>query len=241
VRSPGKAPRLAARAARRSLVIEARSGWEEYLGPRSKHLRSKWRRKKRRLDASGRVTVIGVSSPEELERFLPCVERVEARSWKDGSGSSLAADPACRRFYFELARRAARRGWLRLHLLLLDGQPAAYVLGIAYANELLALKTSYDGFLARFSPGQALMLAVLEASAREGLQAVDLLGFPARWKTEMANGERAHVDLCLFRRGSIDCVSCAFIQRRVKPFARARLPGIASLANRGLGFLHHRH
>jgi len=217
------------REARRSLVVHIRSTWDDYLETRSKHLQKEWRRKRRRLEEAGRVEIVTVTSAEDLDRVLPHVRQIEQQSWKEERGSSLSSDPAGGRFYAELARKVTERGWLRLYILYLSGQPVAHILGVAYAGELLALKTSYDAAFHRLSPGSILMLVLLEDAFRGGCSVVDFLGSPTRWKAEMSNGERAHLDVCLFRRGLIDCEGCAFIEARVKPFVRARIPWLLLL------------
>jgi CelD/BcsL family acetyltransferase involved in cellulose biosynthesis len=220
---------IVAREARRSQVVNIQGTWEEYLETRSKHTRREWRRKRKRLEEAGRTEVVLVTRLEDVERVLPQIQEIERRSWKEAQGTSFSADQDCQRFYSELARRCAARGWLRLHLLYVDGKPAAHVFGVAYANELLALKTSFDGSLASLSPGVTLMLALLEGAFREGRSAVDFLGVASRWKAEMANAERAYVDVLLFGRGLIDCESYAFVEQHLKPFARARLPRLVAL------------
>jgi CelD/BcsL family acetyltransferase involved in cellulose biosynthesis len=223
VHAPSLGVGLLAQETRHSLIVDVRGSWEEYLATRSKHARREWRRKQRRLEESGRVEIALATTPADVEHVLPDLQEIERRSWKEQSGGSLSADPDRQRFYCGLARRCAERGWLRLHVLYLSGRPAAHVFGVNYGGELLALKTSYDNALASLSPGVVLMLTALEGAFREGQSAVDLLGVPSRWKAEIATGERPHVDLCLFRRGLIDCESCAVLAQRVKPFARARL------------------
>lgn len=217
------------REARRSPVVDIQGTWEQYLDTRSKHTRKEWRRKSRRLEEGGSSEVVLVTRPEDLERVLPDLEEIEKRSWKEEAGTSLFADQDHQRFYAELARRCAARGWLRLHLLYVDARPAAHVFGVAYANEFLALKTSYDRERASLSPGVTLMLTTLEGAFRDGRSALNFLGSPSRWKAEMANGEQAHVDVCLFRRGLLDCETCAFVEQQVKPFARRRVPWLAAL------------
>lgn len=212
------------RPSRCSTRILVQTSWDGYLATRSKHTQKEWRRKRRRLDQAGRVETRTVTTREELPSALKEVLEIECHSWKHETGTSFQREAGVEHFYSRLAALCADRGWLRLSLLYLDGRPAAHCFGVVHGNEFLALKTSFDRELASLSPGLALMLCVSEQAFRDGLAAVDLLGDPDRWKTEMANEQRPHVDLCVFPRGLVECEACAFLEGRVKPFLRKRLP-----------------
>lgn len=225
-----------------STRIRIQTSWEGYLATRSKHTQKEWRRKRKRLDEAGRVDTRTVTAREDLPNALADVLEIESHSWKHETGTSFQKEAGVEHFYSRLAELCADRGWLRLSLLYLDGRPAAHCFGVVHGNELLALKTSFSRELASLSPGLALMLCVSEQAFREGLAAVDLLGHPDRWKTEMANEERAHVDLCIFPRGLVEYEAHAFLEGRVEPFLRERLPPrVTRAGQRVLARLRHHH
>lgn len=212
------------RSSRCSSRIVVRGTWAEYVATRSKHVQREWRRKRKRLDEAGRVETRRVTAPADVPAALQETLEIESRSWKHAEGTSFQREAGVAAFYARLAERCAARGWLRLSLLHLNGRPAAHCLAVVYREELLALKTSFDGQLAHLSPGLALMLAVAEEAFSEGLAAIDLLGDPVRWKSEMANEERAYVDLCVYPRGLVRCEACAFLRGRLAPALRKNLP-----------------
>lgn len=234
--------RVFERPGRRSTRIRVGSSWAAYLATRSKHTQREWRRKTKKLHEAGRVETRVVTSRAELPGALQDVLEIEARSWKNETGTSFQREAGVEAFYRRLAERCADRGVLRLALLYLDGRPAAHCLAVVHAGELLALKTSFDRGLAALSPGLALMLTLCEEAFAEGLAAIDLLGHPDRWKTEMANEERLHLDVCVFPRGLLGCEACAFVEERVEPALRRRLPSrVTSLGQRALAGLRAQH
>ena len=165
-----------------------------------------------------------MTTHEAVSRGMADVLEIERSSWKQGTSTSLPTEPGVEGFYSRLAEVSARRGWLRLSLLYLDRTAGGLRLRRAvFRNELLALKTSFDGRLADLSPGQGLLLQVIEDAFRDGLVAVDLLGYPARWKLEMANDERPHVDLCVFSRRILRCAACLLHGGQGAPHAEAVL------------------
>ena len=60
-----------------------------------------------------------------LDEGLAEVIRVEELAWKGGRGTAIASQQDTREFYGDVARWAAERGWLRIHMLRLDGDPIA--------------------------------------------------------------------------------------------------------------------
>ena len=210
--------------------------WASYLGTRPKHVRKEWERKRRRLQEAGQVEFVVVTGGE-VARAMDEVLEIERHSWKEDRGTSFTAEEGLDRFYGTLARRCAERGWLRLHLLRIDGRPAAFTFAIAYAGELLALKTSYDSRLRGASPGIVLMLRAVEHAFSEGVTAFNLLGDAARWKSEITDECVEIDDVCLFTRGIPATELELFMRSHVRPLVRRYLPALTarsrSLATKG--------
>ena len=217
---------------RDSSRILVQGSWADYLASRSKHVQREWRRKRKRLDEAGKVETRLVTAPADVPAALGEILEIESHSWKHEEGTSFQRECGVAAFYERLAVRCAERGWLRLTVLHLDGRPVAHCFAVAYGGELLALKTSFDGQLAHLSPGLALMLAVAEGAFVEGLSVVDLLGDPVRWKCEMANEQRAYVNVCVFPRGTLRCEACVFLRERLAPTLRRTLPPSVVAAGR---------
>jgi CelD/BcsL family acetyltransferase involved in cellulose biosynthesis len=206
-----------------SPVVRLGGTWSSYLESRSNHFRSELRRKRKKLDSCGRVQFSSVRQPDECEAALRDVLRIETDSWKERAGTSLRTGGSFA-FFRALAHRCARRGWLRLWLLHLDGMPIAYLFGIVYRNEFHAIRTSFDQSFANASPGSVLFGHAIQEAFVEGLTAFNLQGGASRWKNEIANDARRHVNLCVFSSGAVRCRICRLVQGRVKPFLRSRTP-----------------
>lgn len=211
------------------LRVRIESTWDEYLKTRDSHVRSELKRKLRNVEKLSAVEWVVATTPESCTRLLPDVFRIEARSWKEAAGTSFLSDKGAGPFYEGLAYRAAERGWLRLYLLYVDGNPVAHLYGIVYKNEYLALKTSYDESAKSLSPGAALMAYALRDAFAQGYDAFDFLGVESRWKAELANETRRWSHACVFSRHAVRCRTCQAYQAGVKPFVRAHLGGAAEL------------
>jgi CelD/BcsL family acetyltransferase involved in cellulose biosynthesis len=156
----------------------------------SRNLRSQLGRRRRALEREGSLGFrTAVGGDEELERDLAAFFRVESSGWKSGTGTAILSDPRTERLYTDFTRAAAAAGWLRLHLLELDGVPVAADLNCVFAGGMFLVKTGFDKRYGQFSPGLVLRGEVLRAAVQEGCRFYDFLGGPdgykLRWTTEL--------------------------------------------------------
>lgn len=199
---------------------------DAYLGSRSRHVRHEYRRKAKRLEAVGAVTVDVATGPDELAAALDAVALIERCSWKDRAGTSFLSRPGAGRFYRTLFERAAARGWGRIYVMRLNGVPIAYVLGMVYRNRYHAFNCSFDAGFGGYSPGAVLMLRVIEDAIGRGYEELDFLGSEYRWKRELCTDVRPHVSACVFSRIASRCGVCWAMDQHLKPYARAHLPAL---------------
>jgi hypothetical protein len=212
-----------------SPIIRISGTWAEYLASRPRHLRQELGRKKKKLEAAWQVDWATVSSAPDYERALTDIMRIERNSWKEREGTSFGAEPGAAELYARVARGYAASGQLRLQLLYLDGNPVAHVYGVIYENAYYARKTSYDDAYRAWSPGNVLFNYVLEQAFSEGLATFDFLGSDARWKSEIANATREHVDACVFPANALLCRWCEAREQHIKPFLREQAPALIAL------------
>lgn len=210
-------------------VIHLDSSWTNYVASLSRHVRHEMQRKARRLEREGKVEFQVLNTLEDCDQGLQQVFQIEAASWKQADGSSFTADPKVGRFYSNLARRVAARGWLRIYLLLLNDQPVAHIFGVAYKDEYYALKTSYDSSFAALSPGTVIFFHALRDACEQGIRIFDLLGEETRWKSELATGRRDHVILCLYSKGAYSCHWRKAKEVNLKPWVRQHAPGFVAI------------
>jgi CelD/BcsL family acetyltransferase involved in cellulose biosynthesis len=196
---------------------------DELLASVSRKLRSQTRQFRRRLEGEGRLALRTVHGPEhdgDLERFL----ELEASGWKGERGTAIRSDPRSVRLYRGFARAAAERGWLRLHLLELDGTPVAGDLSCVVGGGEHLLKTAFDERHARLSPGLVLRAEVLGAAIAEGLSFYDFLGGPDHYKMRWATELRERLVVHAYR--GVPGAGAYAYQHMLRPAAR-RLRGIA--------------
>jgi CelD/BcsL family acetyltransferase involved in cellulose biosynthesis len=193
--------------------------WDELLRGASRNLRSQLGRRRRALEREGRLTFRTTAGGSALDRDLDLVLRVEGSGWKARSGTAILSKPGNERLYRSFAQAAAARGWLRLHLLELDGVPIAVDYGCAFGGGGFLLKTGFDERYARLSPGLVLRAEVLRSSIEEGLGFYDFLGGPDGYKVRWTSDVRARVTLRAYRGAAGR--PAFFYRSRLRPLAKA--------------------
>jgi CelD/BcsL family acetyltransferase involved in cellulose biosynthesis len=172
------------RVVRRSPYIDLAGSWEEFEAALSAKRRANIRRRWRRLGERGEVTVELVDGSERLEALLAEAYAIEAAGWKGSGGTAIASQPQTERFYAELARWAAGRGWLRVWFLRLDGRALAFAYCLAQGGVLYGLKIGFEPEARPFAPGTLLTREMLVTAFGEGLSRYELLGQPDPYKLD---------------------------------------------------------
>ncbi len=186
----------------RAPVVDMHGTWEQYWSSRTKKWRLGVRNRHRRMLRAGEVTFLryrpqGAAAGEGDPRwdlYDQCL-RVAERSWQ---GSSTDGTTLChtsvRDYLRDTHAAAARAGALDLALLLLDGQPAAFLYHYQYRGRVYGLRKGFDPAFATLRPGTILQQMVLEDSFRRGDCFYDLgvgsLEVKRHWQTSIRTSYR---------------------------------------------------
>jgi len=171
--------------------IPIEGSWGNYFQKLSPKLRANLRRRAKRLEQLGEVRMEVVDSGPDVAGALEEGLRIEAAGWKGRAGTAVAADEATHRFYSMLARRAARRGWLRLHFLRAGDRRIAFDFSLSCAGKTYLLKPAYDPEFAACSPYSQLLVRVLQDHFDRGAKEFDFLGREDPWKLDWATRTRS--------------------------------------------------
>jgi CelD/BcsL family acetyltransferase involved in cellulose biosynthesis len=216
------------RSERRSVMVETvtrppyvstAGGWDAYRAQRSRKFLKEVARLRRRLAEHGAVefdvhsTVAGVDAA--LDEFVA----LESSGWKAREGTAIASREASGRFYRNLARWAAERGWLRLAFLRLDGRAIAAELDIACAGALYSLKSGFEPEYRAFGPGQLLTHDCVKLAFDDGLASYEFLGTDEPYKMSWTASTRERVRLRSFPRTVSGDLS-ALARHHARPLVR---------------------
>jgi hypothetical protein len=138
------------------------------------------RKARNRLGADDRkAEVVFTRRGEEIVGILPALERIyRDRDQLHGSASLVDGDEEFTAWHARI-RRLMENRCLELGILTVDGQLAAYVLGVVDGLWYRVLDGRMDGEFARYAPGRVLEASVLERALAGGAVGVD-------WMTSVA-------------------------------------------------------
>lgn len=172
--------------------VEIQPSWAAYLASRSAGFRKALRRKRRQLDALGRVDLETVTDGPALVQALLEGFQIEAEGCRGGRRTAVLSQQRVKDFYTELAQKMAGRGQLRLHFLTLDGQRIAFDFSLCSDRSINSLKAGHRLAHARFSPGTLLLALIIQSAHEERLAGIDLLGDSDEFKMHWTAVARRH-------------------------------------------------
>jgi CelD/BcsL family acetyltransferase involved in cellulose biosynthesis len=174
--------RLIERTLESSPFLALTGDWESYAATRRPGFLADTRRRRRRLEEQGLVTVEVSDGSERLDALLDEGFPVEGSGWKASQGTAIVSRRETERFYREVARWAAARGWLRLAFLRVDGHPVAFQYNLVALGVHYHLKGGFDTSYARVSPARLLAFEVIQDAFRQRLQRLEFLGQDEEYK-----------------------------------------------------------
>jgi CelD/BcsL family acetyltransferase involved in cellulose biosynthesis len=165
------------------------------------------------VELTVQTTVHGLE--DALDEFVA----LESSGWKADEGTAIGSRGASRRFYSEIAHWAARRGWLRLVFLRLDGRPLAAELDLECAGSLYSLKCGFDTEYRAFGPGQLLTHDCVKMAFDDGLSSYEFLGTDEPYKMHWTDTTRELVRVRSFRR-TVSGDVAALARHHARPLVR---------------------
>ncbi len=151
--------------------IELPGSWDAYLAGLRKKDRHELRRKLRRLESAGEITLRLAEGPT-FDRDLELFQQVMAESREEKKDF---LSPERQAFFVRMAGRMRALGLLKLFLLELDGDPIAAVLTFDYEGRRLLYNSGYRHEHARLAPGLLLKALCIRDAIESGLTYFDLL------------------------------------------------------------------
>ncbi|MGC1614971.1 MAG: GNAT family N-acetyltransferase, partial [Candidatus Acidiferrum sp.] len=172
--------------------------WEEHFAALPKKLRSTMRNGEKRLRERGELSYREFVSSQDVREFNNDAKSIEADSWKSGSGTAMASNPVHEAFHSALTFKAAKNGWFSGHVLYLDGNPIAYILGLLHNGVFLDLKESYRSAFREMSPGHVLKFFAFPRLYQRQTRCYDFMGTCEEYKMKWTDKVYTRVTYLLF-------------------------------------------
>jgi CelD/BcsL family acetyltransferase involved in cellulose biosynthesis len=193
--------------------------WEHYLSTLKRTDRKETRRRERRVLEAGAAYRL-LDDPAEAAEGMAVLFRLHDMRWSEKGGSSLAAQEP-RTLLTRFATDAAARGWLRLWLLEMEGEPVAAELAWRLGTRQCHYQGGFDPARQGLGVGLVLFAHALEEAVADGVAEADLGWGESDYKRRYGQGARTVPLMVAMRR-----------RHPLRPAVAAALRGRRELAAR---------
>lgn len=148
--------------------------WEAYAATLGKKLRSNIGYYERLMARTFRVE-LELAREGTLEESMEALFRLHQRRWRGRGLPGAFAGGRVQAFHRDVAAQLAERGWLRLHVLRLDGETRAVLYCFRFMGRGFYYQGGFDPALARYSPGTVLTARAIQEAIQDGASEFDFL------------------------------------------------------------------
>jgi CelD/BcsL family acetyltransferase involved in cellulose biosynthesis len=159
--------------------------WDGLLASRSRNFRQQVRRRERRLVEEHGLSFRLSTDPAGLDDDLSALFRLHAMRW--GEGSSGVFEGTRGEFHREFAAAAQRRGWLRLWVAEIAGEPVAAWYGWRFAGSEWYYQFGRDPRFDDYSLGFVLLAHTVREACGDGVDAYRFLDGAEAYKWRFAS------------------------------------------------------
>lgn len=159
--------------------------WEDLLASRSRNFRQQVRRRERKLVEEHGLAFRLSEDPARLDADLDALVRLHSMRW--GGESSGVFDGPRGEFQREFAAAAQQRGWLRLWVAEIDGEPVAAWYGWRFAGSEWYYQAGRDPRFDDLSLGFVLLAHTVREAADDGVDAYRFLDGAEAYKWRFAS------------------------------------------------------
>jgi len=156
--------------------------WERFLELLSGKQRHEVRRKFRRLEEAGNISFICVRDEPSAEKSMKTFLTLFKANRRDKS-AFMTDQMAC--FFLDMAKDAAKAGFLKLFFLHIDNFPVASVLCFDFGNRLYLYNNGYDIRFQKLGTGVLSKFLSIKAAIEDGKQVYDFLKGDEAYKERM--------------------------------------------------------
>ena len=212
-----------------TLVIHCNRDFEDYI--KNDIDRKDFRelkRKSRRLDEQGLVTLVEMKEPQEVEKGLLHFYDIEDSGWKGVHETSLKRS-YYGEFYKKLAMHLSMENRLRLYFLQLNNEYIAGIYAIIDRDIIYLIKIGYLNTFSMYSPSNVLFYLVFKKLfAEKKISKIDFYGPYTHYQKVFGKNTRKRSDINLCNRKIIPTIYYVFariLRRTNYPFKKNSIQG----------------
>jgi CelD/BcsL family acetyltransferase involved in cellulose biosynthesis len=193
-----------------SLYLPLPDSWESYLAGLSHSFRKKIRRYRRMAEASGAEVKV-IESEEGFEEGFEMLVRLHQARWEGRGEPGVFSSEKFTRFHKLVAPRLLRKGWAKLLILSVSGEPVAALYNFTYGNKVYFYQAGFSQANGRIpSPGALLHSYAIEQAISQGCVEYDFLkGEADSYKVAWGGQRRGVIQVRLAQRQSKEALYSA--------------------------------
>ena len=177
---------------------------DEVMSTLSKSKRTILKRTENKIKKNHDAEIHLQSDGDALVEQMETLFKLHELRWRSaGEPGAFIRRPKLREFYEAFVPVAKEKGWLRLHVLSLDGKPCAAQIGYRYGDTYYSVQEGFDPDAIAGS-GNHLRIKVMLACAEEGISEYDFLAGPSEHKRSWGGVERQGSDILIYN-ANIKC------------------------------------
>jgi hypothetical protein len=145
------------------------------------------------------VTYQCFSQRSELDVALDVLEAISAKAWQRRIGRGFTLNDRTRARY----SHASEHGWLRIYVVNINAEPAAFWIGFRYEKTFTLEFTGYDPKFSHYSPGVALLVKIFEDMCSDkDISVIDFGPGPDEYKRYYGTQNCFETSVFLFARSA---------------------------------------
>jgi CelD/BcsL family acetyltransferase involved in cellulose biosynthesis len=181
-----------------SYFIELNRSYDSYLNNRPKRFRVNLKRSEKLIQAMGCVSYFAAEDYNNISAAFNSILYIEENSWKHKQGTAITSFAKQKKFYSDFCESSYKKGLLCLRFLMVNGEPAAYRMGVIKQNRYFSLKASYHEKFKKASPSSVLLAWLIKDLIRNGIEEYDFTAEPYEWQKNWTDKSRSHKSLIIY-------------------------------------------
>ncbi len=181
-----------------SPYLNITSDWGEYYKSRSRSTKKNINNVKNKIRKHGDAQIQLILGDKDFLQVQEDLYTIAQDSWSNNAGDSLASDQN-KSFFNQLSQVAADNGWLRVWVLRLNNEAAAFEYHLQFYGVVYGLRSSYKERLQSISPGFYLDFNIIKnVFESKDIKEYDLGGSQDFYKKRWTNEARTHANVYIF-------------------------------------------
>lgn len=150
-------------------------GWDAYLRDRGSSFNKQMKQALSRLKRQPHEVIKAHRPGPDGDRVLEQALTLSRQSWKARAGTDIGTEETTIMFLRELWQRLSERGAISVHLLMVNGKPAASNIVLDEGTTAYGWITDFDEAFNKLSPGFYLAIRTIEDAAKRGMTRFNML------------------------------------------------------------------